>query len=161
MAVVFARRMENLRASEIRELLKVTERPDMISFAGGMPAPELFPVDKIREAGVRMLEEAGPLALQYAATEGYIPLRRKIAERMNRKSGTEVTFENILITSGSQQGLDFTGKVFLNEGDAMLCESPTYLGAINAFKAYAPRLIEVATDEGGMVTDDLIRILEP
>lgn len=160
MALVFARRMDNLKASEIRELLKVTEKPGMISFAGGLPAPELFPVEEIKKITVKLLDEEGKEALQYSATEGFTPLRQKIAERMNVKLGTSLDYENILITCGSQQALDFTGKVFINEGDVILCESPTYLGAINAFKAYSPRFIEVPTDEDGMIIEELERILE-
>lgn len=160
MQTKFARRMENMRASEIREILKVTERPEVISFAGGLPAPELFPVEEMKEVAVKVLEEGGKQALQYSTTEGFVPLREKIAVRMNDKLKTSVTKEQILITSGSQQGLDFTGKVFLNEGDIILCESPTYLGAIQAFNAYNPQFIEVSTDENGMIISDLKRILE-
>ncbi|SHK04619.1 aminotransferase-like domain-containing protein [Tepidibacter formicigenes] len=160
MAVKFADRMENLKASEIRELLKLTEKPEVISFAGGLPAPELFPVEEMKEVAIKVLEEGGKQALQYAATEGFIPLRKAIANRMNTKFNTDVTYENILITSGSQQGLDFSGKIFLNEGDVVLCESPSYLGALNAFKAYGPKFIEVPTDENGMIMEELEKILE-
>ncbi len=155
----YAERMKNIKASDIRELLKLTDRPGMISFAGGLPAPELFPVERLKEITVKVLETSGAEALQYATTEGFEPLRRQISERMNRRCGTCLTKNNILITSGSQQGLDFTGKIFLNEGDVILCESPTYLGAINAFNAYGPRMIEVPTDNDGMLTDELEHIL--
>lgn len=153
--VKFAERMSNLKASEIRELLKLTEEPDIISFAGGLPAPELFPIEKIKEATVEVLEESGRSALQYSTTEGYLPLRRVIAEQRMKKVGVHTAAENILITSGSQQGLDFSGKVFLNAGDVVICESPTYLGAINAFKAYQPRFVEVEMDEDGMLMNSL------
>ncbi len=156
----FAQRMNQIKASDIRELLKLTDRPGMISFAGGLPAPELFPVERLKEITVRVLESSGEEALQYATTEGFGPLRRKISDRMNRRYGTNLTEQNILITSGSQQGLDFTGKIFLNEGDVLLCESPTYLGAINAFKAYGPRMLEVPTDNDGMLLDKLENILD-
>ncbi len=159
MAMTFAKRMEEMKASEIRELLKLTEKPEVISFAGGVPAPELFPVEEMKAVSVKVLEEAGRQALQYAPTEGFVPLRIKIAERLNNKYKTNLTFDNILITSGSQQGLDFSGKIFLNEGDAVLCESPTYLAAISAFKAYMPRFIEVPTDNGGMILEELEKIL--
>ncbi len=155
-----ARRMDNVKASDIRELLKLTDRPGMISFAGGLPAPELFPVERLKEVTVRVLEASGADALQYAATEGYTPLRRKIAERMNRRFGTGLSENNILVTCGSQQGLDFTGKIFINEGDTILCESPTYLGAINAFNAYSPKMLEVPTDDDGMLPEQLERILD-
>ncbi len=158
--VKYANRMDNVKASDIRELLKITDRPGMISFAGGLPAPELFPVDRLKDVTLRVLESSGAEALQYAATEGYAPLREKIAERMNTRYGTRLTGRNILITCGSQQGLDFTGKIFINEGDVILCESPTYLGAINAFNAYKPNMLEVPTDNDGMLLDKLEHILD-
>ena len=154
-----ARRMDKVRASDIRELLKLTDKPGMISFAGGLPAPELFPVERLKEVTAAVLETSGADALQYAATEGFSPLRRKIAERMNCRFGTNLSENNILVTCGSQQGLDFTGKIFINEGDTILCESPTYLGAINAFSAYGPRMVEVPTDDDGMLPDKLEQIL--
>jgi 2-aminoadipate transaminase len=160
MDIKFADRMEFMKASEIRELLKVTEQPEMISFAGGLPAPELFPVEALKNITAKVLAESGAQALQYAATEGFTPLREKIAVRLNGKFGTRLSHDNILITSGSQQGLDLTGKVFLNEGDVVLCESPTYLGAINAFSAYRPRMLEVPTDDNGMLMDELEDILD-
>jgi 2-aminoadipate transaminase len=160
MNLQFAGRMDSLKASEIREILKVTERPEIISFAGGLPDPDMFPVEEMKEIAVRVLEESGKQALQYATTEGFIPLREKIAERMNRKLGTNVTANHVLITSGSQQGLDFSGKVFLDEGDVVLCESPSYLGAINAFKCYKPSFVEVPTDDDGMIISELKKILE-
>lgn len=160
MAVKFADRMDNLKASEIRELLKLTEKPEIISFAGGLPAPELFPVEEMKKVAVKVLEEGGQQALQYAATEGFGPLRDVIANRMNEKFNTKVSADEILITSGSQQGLDFSGKIFLNEDDVVLCESPSYLGALNAFKSYGPKFIEVPTDENGMIMEELEKILE-
>lgn len=160
MALRFAKRMDDIRASEIREILKITEQSHVISFAGGLPAPELFPVEEMKTVSVRVLEEGGQEALQYTTTEGFAPLREIIAGRMNAKFQTDVTGENILITSGSQQGLDFSGKIFLDEGDVVLCESPTYLGAINAFMAYKPRFVEVPTDEDGMITGELERIIK-
>lgn len=160
MKMKFADRMEFMKASEIRELLKVTEQPEMISFAGGLPAPELFPVEALKEITVKVLAESGMQALQYATTEGFTPLREKISDRMNGKYGTRLSCENVLITNGSQQGLDITGKVFLNEGDVVLCESPTYLGAINAFAAYRPKMLEVPTDDDGMLMVELETILE-
>ena len=151
----YARRVSQLKASEIREILKVTEKPDVISFAGGLPAPELFPVDEIKRATNLVLEESGEKALQYTTTEGYAPLREWIADRMNTKWGTSFDLDNILITHGSQQGLDMTGKMFLDEGDIVLCESPTYLAAISAFRAYGCRFIEIPTDKDGMIMEAL------
>ena len=159
MATEFARRMEGLKASEIRELLKVTLNPETISFAGGLPAPELFPIRELAQVALRVLEDDGCEALQYSTTEGHMELRRIIARRMNTLSGTAVDPEHVLITCGSQQGLDLSGKLFLDEGDAVLCESLTYLGAVQAFAAYRPRFVEVATDEDGMLPVELERLL--
>jgi len=160
MSTFFARRMDILRASDIREILKVTQRPEVISFAGGLPAPEYFPVDEIAEVTNRLLREAGPRALQYSTTEGHPPLREMIARRMNERWQTRLTASQILITSGSQQGLDLVGKLFLDEGDTVLCESPTYLGAISAWNVFRPRWVEVPTDDEGMQIEALERLLE-
>lgn len=159
MAIQYAKRMERIKASEIRELLKLTTRPEIISFAGGLPAPELFPVEEMKKVTLKVLEDEGRQALQYSTTEGYLPLREKIAARM-AKFGIQATAEDILITSGSQQGLDFSGKIFLNPGDVVICESPSYLGAINAFKAYECEFVEVPTDDHGMIMEALEKILE-
>lgn len=148
-----ARRMQRLRASEIREILKLTQRPGMISFAGGLPAADLFPVREMEEVTAAVLAHKGHRALQYSPTEGDPRLRELIAERMGRVQKTSFGPDDILITTGSQQGIDLTGRIFLDEGDVVLCESPTYLGAINAFKAYGPRFVEVATDEGMVIAD--------
>lgn len=160
MAVKFAERTNNMEGSAIRELLKLTQRPEVISFAGGMPAPELFPVDQMKEVAKAVLEEQGRVALQYSTTEGYAPLRAHLAKRMNDKLQTNVTADDILVTNGSQQCLDFIGKAFLDKGDVVLCESPSYLGAINAFNAYQPKFIDVPTDENGMIMEELEKILE-
>jgi len=159
MALRFAKRMNNIKASEIRELLKLTQRPEVISFAGGLPAPELFPIEEMKKAAMKVLSENGAAALQYGPTEGYNPLREKIAKRM-AKVKVDATIDNILITSGSQQGLDFVARVFIDPGDVIICESPTYLGAINAFKAYEPRFVEVATDNEGMILEELEKALK-
>jgi 2-aminoadipate transaminase len=151
--------MNKAKASEIRELLKLTVRPEIISFAGGLPAPELFPVEEMKKVSVKVLEESGEQALQYSPTEGFTPLREKIVKRME-KSGIKTKADNILITSGSQQGLDFSGKVFLNPEDVVVCESPSYLGAINAFKAYECNFVEAPTDDEGMIMEELEKILE-
>lgn len=159
MTVKFAKRVDALKASEIREILKLTQAKDMISFAGGLPAPEAFPVEEMKRISQKVLSEQGRIALQYSTTEGYEPLRRKIAERMNGKFQTQVGSENVLITCGSQQALDFSGKLFLDEGDVVLCESPTYLAAISAFKAYEPRFIAIPTDGEGMILAELEKVL--
>lgn len=154
MGLKYAERMNGIKASEIRELLKLTERPEVISFAGGLPAPELFPIEEMKKVADEVLTQMGRQALQYSATEGYNPLREKIAKRME-KVGVKTTRDNILITSGSQQGLDFAGKIFVNPGDVVIVESPSYLGALNAFKAYQCEFVEVTTDDNGMIIEEL------
>src|SRR5512147_2496812 len=150
----YAHRMQKMGSSVIRELLKLTEQPDIISFAGGLPAPEVFPLKKFREACNYVLDNLGPQSLQYSTTEGYTPLREMIAQRTVRYSA-QVTTDNILITSGSQQALDFIGRLFLNRGDYIVVESPTYLGALQAWNAYGAQYIPVRADEAGMIVDEL------
>ncbi|MEA4960280.1 aminotransferase-like domain-containing protein [Lutispora sp.] len=159
MSIKYAKRMEYIKGSAIRELLKLTEQPEIISFAGGLPAPELFPIEEMKEVCLKVLDTDGKAALQYSTTEGYLPLRKIISERM-KYSGIEIPADDILITSGSQQGLEFSGKVFLDEGDTVICESPSYLGALNAFKSYLPRFVEVEMDNEGMKMDELEKALE-
>ncbi len=159
MALQFAKRMDNIKASEIRELLKLTQKPEIISFAGGLPATESFPIQEFIKIGKIVLEESGDKALQYGATEGFEPLRQAIVKRMARVEA-DVKASNILVTSGSQQGLDFAAKIFINPGDIIICESPTYLGAINAFKAYEPKFIEIDTDKDGMDMAQLEKTLK-
>lgn len=158
--IKFASRMEQLKGSAIRELLALTAKPEIISFAGGMPAPELFPVDQMEKAANAVMEEMGQAAMQYSSTEGYVPLRQQIVDRMAAKNNIHTTVDNILVTSGSQQGLDYSGRVFLDKDDIVLIESPSYLGALNAFKTCEPRFIEVPTDDGGMIMEELEKILE-
>ena len=157
--VQFAKRMEQMKTSEIRDLLKLTARPDIISFAGGLPAPELFPVEEMMAASKAVMEESGRQAMQYSTTDGHPRLRQQIAERMGEKNKIKTDADHILVTSGSQQGLDYSARVFLNEGDVVLMESPSYLGAINAFKCCEPKFVEVPTDEGGMIMEELEKIL--
>ena len=155
----FASRMDRMKASEIRELLKLTARPEIISFAGGLPAPELFPVKEIAQVSHDLVLKEGQKLLQYATTEGRPSLREKIAKRMTEKYKTPVVADDILITTGSQQCLDFAGKLFLDPGDVVLCESPSYLGALNAFNAYQPVFKEVPTDGEGIIPEELDKIL--
>ncbi len=150
----YAHRMQKMGSSVIRELLKLTEQPDIISFAGGLPAPEVFPLKEFQEACNVVLREQGAQALQYSTTEGYRPLREMIA-RHNSRYSVEITPDNILITSGSQQGLDFIGRLFINRGDYIVVESPTYLGALQAWNAYGAQYIAVPADENGMIVDEL------
>ena len=160
MNIKFAERMSNIKASEIRELLKLTAEPEIISFAGGLPAPELFPKEKLAEVAKDVLTNEGAFALQYATTEGFNPLRKIIVEQRLAPAGIKCDISNIMITNGSQQGLEFSAKLFINEGDVILCESPSYLGALNAFKAYGPKFIEIPMDENGMIISELEKALK-
>ena len=157
--VNFADRMDGMKVSDVRELLKLTTRPEIISFAGGLPAPELFPVEEVKAATDAVMDEQGRAALQYGPTEGYLPLREKIVQRMKDKNAIHTTSDNIILTAGSQQGLDYVAKLFINPGDVIIMESPSYLGAINAFNAYQPKFVEVPTDDEGMIMEELERIL--
>jgi 2-aminoadipate transaminase len=148
----FAHRTERMTSSVIRELLKLLEDPEIISFAGGLPAPEVFPLERIEEATRRVLREQGAQALQYGPTEGYRPLRDLLVRHMGRY-GIKVGAENVLITTGSQQGLDLIGKLLLNPADRVAVEDPTYMGAIQAFTSYQARYLTVPLDEEGMRTD--------
>ena len=154
----YAHRTQKMGSSVIRELLKLTEQPDVISFAGGLPAPEVFPVKEFHEACNVVLDDFGSQALQYSTTEGYLPLREMIARHTTRYNA-EVNADNIMITSGSQQALDFIGRLFINRGDYIVVESPTYLGALQAWNAYGAQYIPVRTDEHGMIVDELVAAL--
>lgn len=152
MNATYAQRMSAMKPSTIREMLKLTERPGVISFAGGLPAPELFPVDDIRAAAERVLAETGAKAFQYGASEGVVPLRERIADEMAGR-GIACSPDDVLITTGSQQGLDLLGKVFLDPGDAILTETPTYLAAIQAFQCFQADFRPVATDDDGVIPE--------
>ncbi|HEX9027603.1 MAG TPA: aminotransferase class I/II-fold pyridoxal phosphate-dependent enzyme, partial [Anaerolineales bacterium] len=136
----YAHRTQKMGSSIIRELLKLTEQPDVISFAGGLPAPDVFPIAEFAEACQRVLKDSGPQALQYGTTEGFLPLREMIA-RHTARFNLEITPDNILITSGSQQALDLLGRILINRGDRILVESPTYLGALQAWNAYGAEYV--------------------
>ncbi len=156
---LFARRMSNVHKSFIREIMKVIGDPEIISFAGGLPNPEFFPVQAVAEATQRVFQESGREALQYSTTEGYKPLRQFIANRYQQKWGWSVDPEEIIITTGSQQGIDLTGKAFLNQGDGVLFERPGYLGAIQALTMFEPKLLSVPLQEDGLDTHQLRSIL--
>lgn len=141
----FAARTRRIQASTIREILKLTTQPGFISFAGGLPAADLFPVERIAETTQRILLEQGAQALQYSTTEGYLPLREWIAIRM-----PGATPEHVQIVSGSQQGLDLLGKVLIDPGSRVLVEAPTYLGALSAFNPYEPEYVSVSMDDEGL-----------
>ncbi|MDO4983117.1 MAG: PLP-dependent aminotransferase family protein [Eubacteriales bacterium] len=159
MMVNFADRMEKVKASEIRELLALTAKPEIISFAGGLPAPELFPVDDMNAAIEAVMQENGKSALQYGTTDGLPRLRQQIADRLAAKNNIHTDIKNIIMTAGSQQGLDFAARLFVNPGDVIIMESPSYLGAINAFIPSQPNFVEVPTDENGMIMEELEKIL--
>jgi 2-aminoadipate transaminase len=150
----YAQRIQSMRGSLVRELLELTAQPDVISFAGGLPAADLFPLERFQDACRRVLSEHGGEALQYSTTEGERPLRELIARHTSRY-GITVAVDNVLITTGSQQALDLTGKVFINPGDHVLVERPTYLGALQAWNAYQAEYISVDVDRDGMRTSDL------
>jgi 2-aminoadipate transaminase len=154
----FAQRTQRMKSSTIRELLKITEQADIISFAGGLPAPDVFPVNEFKEACIAVLDNSSTLALQYGATEGIYPLREMITRHALRY-GIQITPENVMITSGSQQALDLIGKIFINRGDRILVESPTYLGALQAWNAYGAEYIAIPSDDNGMITDELEKAL--
>jgi len=148
-----------MRRSEIRDLLKFTRQPDLISFAGGLPAPETFPLKEIENICTQILHEKGALALQYGPTEGEYVFRQQIANWMAREKPS-IKPENILVTSGSQQGLDILGRVFLDPGDTAIVELPSYIGALQAFTAYRARLIGIIQDDEGMRIDLLEKTLD-
>jgi 2-aminoadipate transaminase len=153
MGWTLARRAERMNPSVLREILKVTERPGIISFAGGLPSPRTFPVSAFADACASVLASDGPAALQYAASEGYRPLREEVA----RMLPWEVDPEQVLITTGSQQGLDLVAKVLADQGSRVLVETPTYLGALQAFAPMEPDVLGVASDPEGLDVSDLAR----
>ena len=159
MDICFSDRANKVKASEIRELLKLTEKPEIISFAGGLPAPELFPIKDIKSITNLVYDREGKKAMQYGTTEGYTPLREAIIKQRLEPFNMSANLENIMITSGSQQGLDLSGKLFINKGDTIIVESPSYLGAINAFKGYEANFVEVPMDDNGMIIEELEKIL--
>ncbi len=148
----YAQRTAHVGSSVIRELLKMTEHPEIISFAGGLPAAELFPIERFQEACRKVLSEHGPASLQYGSTEGYLPLRQFIADQM-RRYGILAGPENVLLTCGSQQALDLIGKLLIDPGDRILVEAPTYLGALQAFNVYGAEYVSVPIDDQGLRTD--------
>jgi len=147
-------RARALQSSAIREILKITERAEVISFAGGLPAPATFPVEAMQAAFAKVLAERGREALQYSATEGYAPLREWIARRLST-TAAPVAADDVLIVSGSQQGLDLLAKVLVDPGDRVLVETPTYLGALQSFSLFSPRFVAVASDAQGLLPEAL------
>lgn len=158
-----ARRMNRMQPSAVREILKVADRPDVLSFAGGLPAPELFPVEQVAAAHAEVLASDGAYALQYSTTEGYGPLRDWIAARLSDRN-IPVSSSSVLITNGSQQGIDLVARILLDPGDVVLVENPTYLAALQAFAAYEVTLVPVPSDDDGMqvaLVEKLIALHRP
>ncbi|HUH40984.1 MAG TPA: PLP-dependent aminotransferase family protein [Castellaniella sp.] len=151
---VFSQRAQKLTSSTIREILKVTERPEVISFAGGLPSPQGFPIERMRAAFDQVLGAQGDVALQYGPTEGYAPLRAWVAQDMARH-GAQVSPDEVLIVSGSQQALDMLGKLFIDPGARVLVEAPSYLGALQSFSLCDPEFMAVPTDGGGLIPEAL------
>jgi 2-aminoadipate transaminase len=148
----FSERAQALQSSVIREILKVTMRPEIISFAGGLPSPETFPVEHMKAAFDAVLSRQGKVALQYGPTDGYAPLREWIADSLS-VNGAKIVPEQVLMVSGSQQGLDLLGKVLIDEGSKVLVETPSYLGALQAFSVYGPQFESVPTDDHGLLPE--------
>ncbi|MDA3844995.1 MAG: PLP-dependent aminotransferase family protein [Vallitaleaceae bacterium] len=157
--MILSSRMERLQNTELLMLMELASSKDIISFAGGFPSPDAFPAKEMALATQEVFKHSSKEALQYASTSGFEPLRQLIADRTNKKQNMTLNLEEILITSGSQQSLDMFGKLLLDEGDIVLCESPSYIGAINAFNAYQPEFIEVTTAEDGINIESLKNIL--
>jgi 2-aminoadipate transaminase len=151
----FSDRAEKITSSVIREILKVTERPEVISFAGGLPSPLTFPIDVMRKAFDTVLQTNGKAALQYGPTEGYAPLREWVAATLRAEGAADIVADNILLVSGSQQALDLLGKVLINPGQRVLVETPTYLGALQAFNLFEPAYASVDSDNDGLQPEAL------
>jgi len=148
---LFSHNAKNMKRSEIRELLKLTAKPGIISFAGGLPAPDLFPIDDIKEMSRIIMEREGKTALQYGPTEGDNRLREELAKLM-QKDGVNITSNHLLIITSSQQGLDLVGKIFIDPGDVVMASRPTYVGAIQAFHSYGAQMMGIEQDEEGTQT---------
>lgn len=146
----FSKRSQQLQSSAIREILKITMRPEITSFAGGLPSPATFPVERMKAAFDTVLTQQGKIALQYGPTDGYGPLREWVANSLST-DGARILPEQVLMVSGSQQGLDLLGKVLIDEGSNVMVETPSYLGALQAFSIYGPNFISVPSDEQGLI----------
>ncbi len=157
-AVRYAERITWVRSSALRDMLKLTQQADIICFSGGLPAPELFPIERFREAADLVLSAHGQQSLQYSPTEGYSPLRQLLASFLSRQ-GAPVDEHNVLITAGSQQALELVGRLMLNIGDRVVIESPTYVGALQAFDMYRPEYVIVPNDDDGLLLDNMTEVL--
>ena len=155
----FSERADQLQSSFIREILKITQQPEIISFAGGLPSPATFPIEEMKAAFDTVLSNNGKVALQYGPTDGYLPLRQWIADSLST-DGAKIVPEQVLMTSGSQQALDLLGKVLIDEGSRVLVETPSYLGALQAFSVYRPEFVSVETDANGLVPQSLDKVAQ-
>lgn len=155
MEYVFSDKVMPLKPSAIREMLKTHVDPDMISLAAGNPAAESFPVNEFCSLGESIYARKAAGALQYGITEGYAPLRKKVAERLKSKFDIGKEFDDVVITSGGQQGIELTCKIFCNEGDVVLCESPSFIGALNSFRSYGTKLVGIDMDDDGIIIEEL------
>ena len=151
----FSEKVSNLQASAIREILKFTSDPEVISFAAGNPAPEAFPVEDVKRISKDILEKNPILALQYSVTEGYTPLRNILKERMKEQGNFNSDSDELIITSGAQQSNELAAKVLCNEGDTIICEAPSFIGSLNAFKSYNVNLVGVELDDDGINLEKL------
>lgn len=154
----YADRMAGVSGSAVREILKLTQQPDIISFGGGLPSADSFPMEDLKSILKELADNLTPGLLQYGETEGYRPLREEVAKLMAGK-GVNVSVDDVLITSGSQQGLDLIAKSFINPGDKIVVESPTYLAALQTFRMYGAEFIEAPVDADGVIAEELDRIL--
>jgi 2-aminoadipate transaminase len=155
----FSERAAQMQSSFIREILKITQRPEIISFAGGLPSPATFPVEEMKAAFDKVLTDSGKVALQYGPTDGFSPLREWVANSLST-NGCTIAPEQVLMTSGSQQALDLLGKVLIDEGSRVLVETPSYLGALQAFSVYRPQFASVATDDDGLVPASIDKVAD-
>lgn len=160
MDYIFSNRISSLKPSAIREILKATSQPGVIPFAAGNPSAQAFPVDEVKQISAEILSEDPILALQYGITEGYEPLRNRILSHMKNKHNISESFDNIIITSGAQQVMDLASKVFLNEGDVVICETPSFIGSLNCFRSYNAKLCGIPVESDGMDISKLEKALE-
>ena len=156
----FADRINSLKPSAIREIFKSMADPNIISLAGGNPDPESFPIKEMEKISAELFERFPSASLQYGLTEGYIPLREQVETRLQKKFGVNTDGNEVIITSGGQQGIDLTCRVLCNEGDTVICEDPSFIGALNSFRSFGTRLRGVKIDDDGMDMEDLERALQ-
>ena len=156
---LFSRSAQKMQKSAIREILKLTQQPGIISFAGGLPSPESFPTADLKKIVCEILDDEGASALQYSTTEGDQELRELLVEKY-KKDGVDVNVDDLIITTASQQGLDLIGKIFINPGDKVICGLPSYLGGISAFNTYGADLLGVPFDKHGMIPSKIEEIIQ-